>query len=353
MTPPAVRILFVLSVSLAAALGFAAHALTLPEALQSVPERSSVVNAVAELRDARTNLDRVTRDPLAVRADTLQAEQRLALAESSLEQTRYTAQRELTTAYTGVLQANAQVALAEQSLALSERARRVATIRLENGSATQLDLSDAEASLNETQNGLRAAREGQGIALSNLVSILGTEVEADELEPLPEGFLTDLPPLEVALTSAERHPDLLTVAQQTELADLGASVLDPLYAPQSQIDTAASQLASAESGLREAERGFRLQVRNLYAAAENARETLRLETEARANAAVRLRTQQQRFDGGLISQIDFDQAGLADAQAALEAENARVAYLTALLELQAGSLVPLGGPLNAALGRPE
>ena len=26
---------------------------------------------------------------------------------------------------------------------------------------------------------------------------------------------------------------------------------------------------------------------------------------------------------------------------------------TALLELQAGSLVPLGGPLNAALGRPE
>ena len=224
MTPPAARILFVL----AAAFSFAAHALTLPEALQSVPERSSVVNAVAELGDARTNLDRVTRDPLAVRADALQAEQRLALAESSLERTRYAAQQELTTAYTGVLQANAQVALAEQNSALSERALRVATIRLENGSATQLDLSDAEASLNEAQNGLRAAREGQGIALSNLVSILGTEVEASELEPLPDGFLTDLPPLETALTSAERHPDLLTVAQQTELADLGASVLDPL-----------------------------------------------------------------------------------------------------------------------------
>ena len=93
MTPPAVRILFVLT----AAFGFAAQALTLPEALQSVPERSSVVNAVAELGDARTNLDRVTRDPLAVRADTMQAEQRLALAEASLEQTRYAAQQELTT----------------------------------------------------------------------------------------------------------------------------------------------------------------------------------------------------------------------------------------------------------------
>lgn len=353
MTPPAARTLLGLAVSLTVALGSAAHALTLPEALDSVPTRSSVVNAEAELADARTNLNRVRRDPLAVRADTLGAEQRLALAESSLERTRYAAQRELTAAYTGVLQANAQVALAEQSLALSERALRVAAIRLENGSATQLDLQDAEASLNEAQNGLRAAREGQGIALSNLTGILGRPVAADDLERLPEDFLTPLPPLETALRSAERHPDLLTVAQQAELAELGASVLDPLYAPQTQIDTAESQLAGARTGLAEAERGFRLQVRNLYAAAENAREALRLETAARANAAVRLRTQRQRFDGGLISQIEFDQARLADAQAELEAENARIAYLGALLELQAGSLVPLGGPLNAALGRPE
>ena len=227
------------------------YALTLSETLARVESRSSVVNARTELADAEMNLTRVTRDPLAVRTDTLQAEQRLALAQASLEQTRYAAASELTSAYTGVLGANAQVELAQQSLALSRRSLRVATIRLENGSATQLDLDDAQASLDEAQNGLRAATEAQTLALSNLVSILGEEVSASDLEEIPETVIPELPPLEAALTSAERHPDLLGVAQQAALAELGTDVLDPLYAAQAQIDSAQSQRESAESALAE------------------------------------------------------------------------------------------------------
>lgn len=323
-----------------------AYALTLTETLTQVESRSSVVNARTELADAETNLERVTRDPLAVRTDTLQAEQRLELAEASLEQTRYAAASELTSAYTGVLGANAQVALAQQSLMLAQRSLRVATIRLENGSATQLDLNDADASLDEARNGLRAGVEAQMLAVSNLVSILGEEVSADDLEEIPETVIPELPPLEAALASAERHPDLLGVTQQAELAELSTDILDPLYAAQAQIDAAESQRESAESGLAEAQRSFRLQVRNLYAQAQNARATLRLETDALQNARARLETQQQRLDGGLISQIEFDQSELSTAQAELEAENARSAYLNALLELQAGSLVPLGQPFS-------
>ncbi len=323
-----------------------AYALTLTETLTQVERRSSVVNARTELTDAETNLERITRDPLAVRTDTLQAEQRLALAEASLEQSRYAAASELTSAYTGVLGANAQVALAQQSLTLAQRSLRVATIRLENGSATQLDLDDADASLNEAQNGLRAGVEGQELALDNLVSILGEEVSADDLEEIPEAVIPELPPLEAALRSAERHPDLLSVNQQAELAELGTEILDPLYAAQAQIDTAESQQESAAGGLAEAQRSFRLQVRNLYTQAENARATLRLEDGALQNAQARGETQQQRLDGGLISQIEFDQSELTTAQAELEAENARSVYLNALLELQAGSLVPLGKPFS-------
>ena len=69
-----------------------------------------------------------------------------------------------------------------------------------------------------------------------------------------------------------------------------------------------------------------MQVRNLYTQAENARATLRLETGALQNARARGQTQQQRLDGGLISQIEFDQSELTTAQAELEAENARNAY---------------------------
>ena len=317
--------------------------LTLPDALSRVDTRSSVITARGELRDARVNLERVARDPLAVRADTLGAEQRLALAEASLEGTRYAAMSELVSAYTGVLNAAEQVELAEQGLTLAERSLEIATIRLDNGSATPLDLDDAQASLDEAQNTLRAALEAQSLARNNLVSILGEEGSAD-LESVPESFFAELPPLDAVLRNAERHPDLLGAEQQAELAALGAEILDPLYAAQTQIDTAESQAAAAASAFAEARRGFLLQVRNLYSQAENARATLRLEAAALANARERLATQQQRLDGGLISQIDFAQTELQTAQAQLEAGSARTGYLNALLALQAGSLVPLGGP---------
>ena len=323
-----------------------AYALTLTQALEYVTSRSSVVNAQTELQDAKANLTRIARDPLAVRADSLQAEQRLALAKASLEQTRYAAVSELTSAYTGVLGAQAQSALAQQSLELSRRSLRVARIRLENGSATRLDLSDAQAALNEAQNNLRAATQAQTLALDNLVSILGREVKASELGELPESALPELPPLQAALRSSERHPTLLGAAQQAALAELNTEVLDPLYAAQAQIDTAQSQRASAESALAEAQRSFPLQVRNLYTQAENARASLRLATSALQNAQARLQTQKLRLSGGLISQIEFGQAQLTAAQADLAAKNARYTYLNALLELQAGSLVPLGQPFS-------
>lgn len=322
--------------------------LTLPEALRQVDTRRGVVTARRELRDARVHLERVQRDPLAVRADTLQAEQRLELAAASLAQTRYATMRELTGAYTGVLGATDQVELAAQGLALAGRSLEIATIRLDNGSATQLDLDDAQASLDEARNTLRAAREARDLALNTLLSILG-EVKGAGLAGVSEDFLIELPPLETALASAERHPDLLTAQQQVELAALGAAVLDPLYAAQTQIDTAEGQLKAAHSAFEEARRGFRLQVRNLYSQAENARATLRLEAAGLANARARLATQGRRLEGELVSQLNYAQTELQTAQAELEAEGARTGYLNALLELQAGSLVPLGGPFAASL----
>ena len=349
--------LFMCVLVLPALLATNAYALTLTQTLARTSTRSSVVNAQTELRDAQANLKRVERDPLAVRTDTLQAEQRLALAKASLERARYAAAGDLTSAYTGVLGANAQVELARKSLDVSRRSLQVAKIRLENGSATRLDLDDAQASLDGAQNSLRAATDAQVLALDNFTSVAGEKVAAGDLTEISAAALPDLPPLDAALKSAERHPDLLSVKQQAALAQLGTDVLDPLYAAQAQIDTAESQRANAESASGDAQRNFRLQVRNLYAQAQNARATLRLNLSALENAQVRLRTQQQRLQGGLISQIEFDQAQLTTLQAELAAESAQSDYLNALLALQTGSLVPLGSPFSSshlptAAGRP-
>lgn len=319
------------------------RSLTLSETLARADARGSVVTARRELQGAQDNLGRVTRDPLAVRADLVQAEQRLALAAASLERARYTAASELVGAYTGVLQADAQVDLAEQGLALSERALEIATIRLENGSATALDVQDARAARAEADNTVRAAREGLELARDNLSGMLGAP-EVGAPAGIPDVFLTELPPLGRVLESARRHPDLLGVEQQSELAELGAAVLDPLYAAQVQIDDAQSQLGSARRALREARRAFRLQARSLYGEAENARETLRLSAGSLTVARARLATQRQRLAGGLVAQIDAERSELETAQLELEAFAARAGYLNALLELQAGTLVSLGGP---------
>lgn len=267
------------------------------------------------------------------------------LAEASLERARGTAASELGGTYTGVLQASAQVDLAGQSLALSERALEIATIRLENGSATALDVQDARASRAEADNTLRAALEGLELAQDNLSGMLG-EPEVGALAGIPDAFLGELPPLERVLESARRHPDLLGVAQQRELAELSAAVLDSLYTAQVQIDDAQSQLGSARRALQEARRASQLQARSLYSEAENARETLRLTEGSLRVARTRLATQRQRLAGGLIAQIDAEQAELETAQLELEALAARAGYLNALLELQAGTLVPLGEPFT-------
>jgi outer membrane protein TolC len=326
-----------------------AHALTLEEVFSYADARPNVQTARRELADARADAERTARDPLAVRVDLVQAEQRVALAEATLESARYTALLELGDAYAGVLGARAQRELARMSVAVSEAGLRIAHIRLQNGSATRLDLADAEIALEEARSGLRAAEEGLELALANLRGLLGAgeEVTAAALAGIPERYLVAPPPLERAQEAVARHPELLSVRQQLELAELSRSVLDPLYAPRAQIASAELQLQGARSGFAEARRGFALQVRGLYNQLETARSAREVAEQALAGAEARLETQRQRFEGGLIAEIELRQAELQAQGARTELQSARQGLLTALLELQAGALVNLGGPFAA------
>lgn len=332
-------------------LGLPAFALTLPEALDQLDNRTGVLSAANELQDAETNLDRVTKDPLALRTDLVQAEQRLELAESQLEATRYSTMSEIVTGYTGALSAETQLALAQESLRVSEQALSIAQIRLESGSSTAQDASDAEAAVTEAESVVGSATEARDLALGSLSSLLGVEVEPGSLETVPDTFLTDVPPLDETLANAEGHPDLLSAEQQEDLARLATDVLDPLYAPESEIESAASGLQNAEAGLRETRRGFLLNVRRLHVQAENARKTLALRRSSLTASRARLQTEAQRLSGGLISQLAYERAKLETAQVTSDAEAARTAYLSALLELQAGSLTPLRGPYATATSR--
>ena len=101
-----------------------AQALTLDEALQAAPSRTGVVTARTELRNAVANLERVQGDPLAVRADKLSAQQRLALAKVNFTQSYYAALSEIESAYTGVLQARFGVQVAQKAASVSQKGFR-------------------------------------------------------------------------------------------------------------------------------------------------------------------------------------------------------------------------------------
>lgn len=321
-----------------------AQALTLEEALAHAVGRPDALNARLELLQAETDRLRTEGDPLALRLDKLQAEQAVTLARAELRQAFYAALADIAGAYTGLLQARERAALAERGAALSQRALEIARVRRANGSATDLDVREAEVSLEEAEKNAAAARSALQLAQASLEGMIGERVAPEQLEPVPDAFLLPLPTLEDALAAAREHPQLVQARQGLELARVGLELLDPSYAAPAQREAAQTQLETTERLVAEAERGFELQVRNLHLQAESAAEGYRVARASLENAETRLASERTRFESGLIAQVQLDQAELEAAQAKLAALQARHDYLAALLALQAGSLLQLSGP---------
>ena len=321
-----------------------AHALTFEEALASAPSRPDAVTANLELLNARNDLIRVEGDPLALRIDVVQAEQAVELSRAQLEAAYYGAVLEITQAYTGVLQGREQLELAEKGMAVAQASLDISQIRLNNGSATQLDVQEAQVALNDAEKNLTAAQNGLNVSENNLEGMIGQEIAADDLEPVPDTYLVALPPLEEALSAATGNPQLLQSRQGLELARVGLDLLDPSYASESQIESSRTQLETTQELVQESQRGFNLQIRNLFIQAENAQETYQVEQDSLANARERLAFQQDRLESGLIAEIQLDQAELEFLQTQLSVLQARHSYLVALQQLQEGALLSLEGP---------
>ena len=316
-------------------------ALPLAAALAAAERRTDVVNARLNAADAESALTRAKADPLGLRLERTQAEQRLALSAAQLRQARYQALADIAAGYTGLLEAQAQFALAEAGRDVSAQTVDITRIRLNNGSATALDVQDAENDLQTAETNLSTAEQGLALARTSLESLIGQEVSA--AAPLGDELLTDLPGLDEVLGTLETHPSLLQATQGAEIAAISADILDPSYASRAQIDAAALQREQAEEAAKEAGRGLRLRARSLYNAADSAARSYRATLDTLASAQEREALQAQRLEAGLIADISFRQTQLGTYQAALSTLSAKNAYLNALLELQAGTVSPLEG----------
>ena len=330
-----ILILFVL------ALLNSSFALELTEALAQAGNRSDVVNAELAQSDAEVGFSRTQADPLALRLEQTQARQRATLSAAQLRQARYQATADIAAAYTQLLEAQLQRDLAAAGREVSVQSLDIARIRFDKGSATALDVQDAENALQDAEKNLAAAEQGVSLAQTNLESLVGQQVET--VEPVPDSLLAPLPNLETVLQNAVNSPTLLQVNQGVELAEVGADLLDPSYASKAQLDNAKLQLEQAREAAKEAQRGLEIQARSLYNTATTAAQSYRNSQAALKSAQEREALEKQRLDAGLIADITFKQAQLTSFQALLAATQAKHAYLNALLELQAGTMTALEG----------
>lgn len=321
-----------------------ASALGFDEALQAAPSRPDAVNARLELLAAQNDLLRVQGDPLALKMDQVKAEQAVRLGRATLHKAIADALVDIAGAYTGVLEAREGAKLADEGAALSQTSLRIAGIRRDNGTGTELDVQDAQVSFDKAKQDAAKAHKGLSVALNNLQGMIGVDVEANDLDVIPDTFLVDVPSLETVLAGLPNHPQLLQASQGLALAKLGVDMLDPSYASASQIESARTQVLTTEQLVQEASRGFALQARNLVIQAQSAAEGYAIALADVDNAEQRLAFQQDRFSSGLIAQVVLDQAKLQAGQAQLAALTARDSVFKSLLAVQAGTLAPLAGP---------
>jgi outer membrane protein TolC len=272
--------------------------------------------------------------------ERLQAEQRLEVAAANVRQARFEAEQEIAEAYLQLVEAEAQLELAREVLALSEQARRITEIRVENGSATMLELREAELGVQEAANAVAAAEEGRALAAENLRGLLGEVPE--QLEP-PGSPDLSLPLFSALQEGLDALPTLLEVAHGLELSELALDLLDPSYAPRVEIDAARSQRDQTFLLAREARRGLELQLRSLHTQLALALESRRVAYDALANAEARTAVERQRFEAGLIAEIALQQAELELRRARLEAMQADHEVLRAAFALQSGSAQVLEG----------
>jgi outer membrane protein, heavy metal efflux system len=342
-----VKLLFSLSIFLLSSFPFPLSSafaqdtqLTLPDAL-ATSNRSAVVTAQLALNDATVALSRTQADPLALRLEQTQAQQKVALSQAQLDEAKYKAIQDITSGYTQLLEAQAALNLSTFARDLSHQNLQITTIRRDKGSATELEVQEAQNALEDAENNLASAEQGVALAKTNLEGLIGMPVLT--LAPIPDESLVPLPALETVLANLDKLPTLLQVNQGIELAQLGVDLLDPSYASKSQIDTAQLQLETAQTSSSEVRRGLELQARTLYNQASTASETLSIRQDALSNALEREGLEKQRLDAGLIADIQYKQTQLATKQAELAALQAKHAYLNALLALQAGTMTPLEG----------
>ncbi|MBM4153838.1 MAG: TolC family protein [Lentisphaerae bacterium] len=289
---------------------------------------------------------------------------------------------EVTRGFYTVLQAQSFVAVQEEQVRSLEESLRVARERMDKGAAVRSDVLSLEVRLAQAQEDLIRARNGVGLAVAALNTAIGRDLVPESgLDAKPPETVPDLPPAPVA-GAANRHPsvraaDLAVAAQRSALARARADRRptvsafgevdwdsedfsdseDSYYAGlvaewdifdgfrrSAAIREAGANLAAAEADARRAADGVKLDQRQAFLQAREARERWTVTAKSVESAQEALRITKARYEQGAADIPELLNAELGLAAIRSRRVAALYDYLTALSNIgrAKGELAPAG-----------
>ncbi len=316
----------------------------------------------------------------------------LLAAESAKDAVRLSLTAQVAQHYFALIAADAQVAVAQRTLASRDETLALFALRVDAGTLSEYDLHQAEAEQSATRSQLAALRQAQDRAESTLALLLGRsprEVMSGRIERsapaavpdlvdvlIPAGLPSDLllrrPDLReaearliaanarIGAARAQYFPSIgLTGSlgkESVAFSDLftspastfqfAAAISQPLWNAGrigASVETSEARRDQALAQYQNAVASAFKDIRDTLAAQDAARETLAAET-ARASALGKAHRQAQlRFDAGIASRLDVldvERNLLAAELARIDSERARKAALADIFKALGGGWTP-------------
>jgi outer membrane protein len=297
-----------------------------------------------------------------------------AAAQTS-QATRYTVLLDVNRAYFDVLHAQAEVKVAEQTVAARQLLDNQVTELARNNLRSQLDVSFADVNVSEAKLLLLRAQDSVQVALAGLGRALGSDQPANYQlsdEPLPpsppvtaDTLVTqaiDNRPELAALrasrdaarkfTDAEKDlsrptvsavavggytPYINTAAIPAEYEGIGANVSIPIFNGHlfsARREAAYQRALEAEQRLKDQQQQISRDVRVAWASANDAYQRIDVTAQFLRQATLALQLAQGRYDLSLASIVELTQAQLNVTEAAIENLSAKYDYQTQYSALQ-------------------
>jgi outer membrane protein TolC len=308
-------------------------ALTLEQALQLAPNaNATVISGKTDLAAAQRDLERIANDPLALRLEKLQAEQKVATEQEGLNAALLSSRLDVTDKFFAALEADQSLANAQKQLDINRATLEAQQIRFDAGAITQIDLSKAQNDAVNAERTLRDAQNARNLAYSQLGSVIGQNVTA--LTPY-EAAAPELSPLEqIQQTANTENTQLKALQRNVDLSRTQLEITDNTFSSRSQIDSAKDALANAELNLSDYASTLGLTIESSYNSVLAAQASYQNALEAFQTSADDLAAQQTRLDAGSISPIAFQQSELTHAQSSAALDTARHDLLLAHIRLE-------------------